>query len=272
MAQSLPLFVTVQGAPFTDIPGDLYIPPDYLEVLLDQFEGPLDLLLYLIRKKNFDLMNLPIGPITEQYLTYLEKFKKTRRDLALEYLVMAGTLIELKSRLLLPPPERVDGEEEEIDPRAQLIARLQAYEQCQRMSDHIDEQPRLDRDFFTFHRCLEKQAMRYRCDTTELHQAYQAVLIKKDRLEPHNLAREAFTLDEARDLLCEQLEMGAISWSDWLASQPPQRQHKRYQITFFLAMLELAKQYTAVILQENCFGPLLLMKAKEAPDELRPLS
>lgn len=266
------LLATVQGAPLTELPDDLYIPADYFEILLEQFEGPLDLLLYLIRKKNFDILNLPVGPITEQYLHYLEKFKKTRRELALEYLVMAATLIELKSRLLLPPIKKEGSDEEEIDPRAALIARLQAYEQCQKLSHHIDELPRIDRDFFTFNRSLEKQPITYICSKEQLYQALQDVLLKQERLEPHALQRESFTVEQACEIVMTHLENGGISWHDWLRTLPAHMRDKQYQITFFLAILELSKQYMTIIFQESCFGPILIMKSKETPYEHQLLS
>lgn len=266
------VLVTVQGAPLTELPDDLYIPADYFEILLEQFEGPLDLLLYLIRKKNFDILNLPIGPITEQYLHYLDKFKRTRRELALEYLVMAATLIELKSRLLLPPVKKHDDDEEDLDPRAALIARLQAYEECQRLSHHLDELPRVDRDFFTFHRTLEAQPITYLCSQHQLHQAMLAVLLKKERLEPHTLSREVFTLEQACEILLSELAHGGISWYDWLKTLPPHMRSKSYQISFFLGILELSKQYTTTIFQENCCGPLLIIKNKEKPYEPELLS
>lgn len=261
------LLVTVQGSPLTELPNDLYIPVDYFEILLEQFEGPLDLLLYLIKKKNFDILNLPVGPITEQYLHYLEKFKRTRRELALEYLVMAAALIELKSRLLLPPVKKEGSDEEEIDPRAALIARLQAYEQCQKLSHHIDELPRVERDFFVFHRSFEQHPITYLCSQQQLYQALQNVLLKQARLEPHTLKRESFTVEQACEIVIAHLENGGISWHDWLRALPSHMRNKHYQITFFLAILELSKQYMAVLFQESCFGPILIMKSQETPYE-----
>jgi segregation and condensation protein A len=139
-------FAVVDGEPLTTLPQDLYIPPYALQVFLEAFEGPLDLLLYLIRRQNIDILDIPIAEITRQYVQYIELMKELQLELAGEYLLMAAMLAEIKSRMLLPRPETVD--EEEDDPRAELVRRLQEYERYKKAAEDIDELPRLERDVF----------------------------------------------------------------------------------------------------------------------------
>ena len=142
--QSELTFAVVGGKPMTQLPLDLYIPPDALEVILEAFEGPLDLLLYLIRRQNLDILDIPIAEITRQYVEYIELMKELQLELAGEYLLMAAMLAEIKSRMLLPRPETADEEEE--DPRAELVRRLQEYERFKKAAEDISELPRVDRD------------------------------------------------------------------------------------------------------------------------------
>ena len=139
-------FAVVQGRPYTELPQDLYIPPDALEVFLDAFEGPLDLLLYLIRRQNLDILDIPIAEITQQYIEYIELLQDLQFELAAEYLVMAAILAEIKSRMLLPKP--AGGEDEEEDPRAELVRRLQEYERFKQAGEELDLLPRLERDIW----------------------------------------------------------------------------------------------------------------------------
>src|SRR5210317_2588308 len=139
-------FALVQGQPITEVPHDLYIPPDALEIILEAFEGPLDLLLYLIRRQNLDILDIPITEITKQYVQYIELMKELQLELAGEYLLMAAMLAEIKSRMLLPRPE--SHEEEEEDPRAELVRRLQEYERYKKAAEDISDLPRLERDVF----------------------------------------------------------------------------------------------------------------------------
>src|SRR5438874_2648006 len=138
-------FAVVNGEPLSQRPRDLYIPPQALEVFLEAFEGPLDLLLYLIRRQNLDILDIPLAEITRQYIQYIELMQELQLELAGEYLVMAATLAEIKSRMLLPRP-KLDGEGEELDPRAELVRRLQEYERFKRAAEDIDTLPRLERD------------------------------------------------------------------------------------------------------------------------------
>src|SRR5512139_3525501 len=144
--EQAPAFAIVNGAPFNQLPEDLYIPPDALEVFLDLFEGPLDLLLYLIRRQNLDIVNIPIAEITRQYIVYIQMMGDLNIELAAEYLVMAALLAEIKSRMLLP--RQAEAEDEEDDPRATLIRRLQEYECIKNAAEQIDELPRVERDIF----------------------------------------------------------------------------------------------------------------------------
>src|SRR3982750_2086340 len=145
------------GEPLFDLPQDLYIPPDALEVFLEAFEGPLDLLLYLIRKQNFNILDIPMASVTRQYLAYIEQIRRTNLELASDYLLMAAMLIEIKSRMLLPPRKTADGKEAE-DPRAELVRRLVEYEQMKQAAGRLDALPLLGRDFLRAHVAIEEAA------------------------------------------------------------------------------------------------------------------
>ena len=152
--QNIEPIAIVKGSAFTELPKDLYIPPEALEVFLEAFEGPLDLLLYLIRRHNLDILDIPIADITRQYMEYVEMMKDLHFELAAEYLVMAATLAEIKSRMLLPRP--VSEDEEEDDPRAELVRRLQEYERFKKAAEDLSELPRMERDNFSVSRSDEK--------------------------------------------------------------------------------------------------------------------
>src|SRR5210317_1982954 len=150
-------FALVQGQPVTEVPHDLYIPPDALEIILEAFEGPLDLLLYLIRRQNLDILDIPITEITEQYIEYIEMLQDMQFELAAEYLVMAAILAEIKSRMLLPRPALDD--DEDSDPRAELVRRLQEYERFKQAAEDLDELPRQDRDFAVTEAFVENKSV-----------------------------------------------------------------------------------------------------------------
>lgn len=197
----------VSGQSIKDIPKDLYIPPDALEVILESFEGPLDLLLYLIRKQDLDILNIPIADITRQYLHYIKLMEAFRFELAAEYLVMAATLAEIKSRMLLPRP-KFDSEEEEIDPRAELVRRLQEYERFKQAAMEIDELPRHNRD--TFDCKLDKNSVQIIAEQPpvsmqELMYAMISVMSRIENFAHHHIMQEPLTLRERMTKILDML-------------------------------------------------------------------
>src|SRR5215469_9126891 len=188
-------FAIVQGEPYTSLPRDLYIPPDALEVFLEAFEGPLDLLLYLIRRQNLDILDIPIAEITRQYVDYIELMRDLRLELAAEYLVMAAILAEIKSRLLLPRPPAEEGVEE--DPRAELVRRLQEYERFKKAAEDIEELPRQERDFALVSAFVPDKAivrLPPPVDLRELLLALKDVLKRAELMGHHAIQREALSV------------------------------------------------------------------------------
>ena len=194
IAQELPLAM-VQGEPVKVMPKDLFIPPEALEVFLESFEGPLDLLLYLIRKQKLDVVDLPIFSITQQYLEYVNLLQGAKVELAADYLVMAATLAEIKSRLLLPRPE-VEQEDEE-DPRAQLIRQLKAYEVIKDAQEKLDELPRMERDVFQAKAIpaanIKPELLPPEVSLTEIARAFSSVLKRIEATESHHVVREVLS-------------------------------------------------------------------------------
>lgn len=252
--------ILVEGKAFDDIPADLYIPPDYLEVFLERFEGPLDLLLYLIRKRNFDLLNLPIVKITKQYLEYLEVIRKRDMDIASEYLVMAATLIQLKSRLLLPRKSD-DGESEDIDPRAELAARLLAYEKTQQAASYLDECERVDRDFLPFAVQLSDKVFEktYHCDKEQLMESYQAVLRHAQITLEHQVEPEKMTVQDGMLFVLEQIESQSCYFHDII----PQMDSVNGVICCFSGLLELAKQRVVKITQHEPLAEIFIQRIEQ---------
>ncbi|MBS1247038.1 MAG: chromosome segregation protein ScpA [Proteobacteria bacterium] len=194
-------FAIVRGEAVTAMPLDLYIPPDALEVILETFEGPLDLLLYLIRKQNLDILDIPIAEITRQYMAYVELMQSARLELAAEYLLMAAMLAEIKSRMLLPRPTETEGEEE--DPRAQLIRRLQEYERYRKAAEDIDDRPRVGREIFlAVVECDDKPVKRVEPNVTlfEMLDAFRSVLQRAEMYRHHRVLMEAGPHGRGRDL------------------------------------------------------------------------
>jgi segregation and condensation protein A len=250
-----PLIVAkVQGEILVEFPLDLYIPPEYLAILLEEFEGPLDLLLYLIRKKNFDIINIPIKDVTQQYLTYLTLMKQKNRDIAIEYLVMAGTLIELKSRMLLPRKSTID-ETEEQDPRLALAERLLAYEKCQQAAEALESLERIDRDFWAFSLPAEELGPTlYHCCIIELKEAYLAIMLRTQQEQNHFVETETLSIREAMVDLLETLNTQKMAFSAFFHKL----KNKNQLIVYFLAILQLAKDMLITLKQEYSFGPIIL--------------
>jgi len=250
--QELP-FAMVYGQAYTEIPQDLYIPPEALEVFLEAFEGPLDLLLYLIRKQNIDILDIPVAEITRQYMGYVELMKVVRLELAAEYLVMAAMLAEIKSRLLLPRPEL--EEDEEHDPRAELIRRLQEYERFKKAAEDIDGLPREGRDFQQAQVEVPEYPSRKphpEVDMQEMLLALSEVLRRADMFESHQVTREALS---TRERMAEVLDRKAGHFVPFV-SLFSASEGKLGVVVTFMAVLELIKEQLVELVQSEPFAPI----------------
>ncbi len=254
-----PAFAIVNGTPFNQLPDDLYIPPDALEVFLDLFEGPLDLLLYLIRRQNLDIVNIPIAQITHQYISYIQLMGELNLELAAEYLVMAALLAEIKSRMLLPRQSEDDNDEE--DPRATLIRRLQEYECIKAASEEIDLLPRAERDIFAIDidvssLNIEQQLPDIRLSDMLL--ALKDVLKRVDQLSHHQITKEALSVRERMATILEYLK----GENSLLFSQLFIRKEGRHGVVVsFLAILELGKEGLIEIIQSEPFTEIRVRSA-----------
>lgn len=244
----------VRGTPFTELPPDLYIPPDALEVFLETFEGPLDLLLYLIKRQNLDILDIPVASITHQYVSYIEMMNEMRIELAAEYLVMAALLAEIKSRMLLPKPKDPDAEEE--DPRAELIRRLQEYERFRTAASDLDRLPRGGRDTFTVRAGLDGIAIetpKPAVDLKELLIAFQEVLKRAEQVAHHHISREPLSVRERMSMILDRLsQRRLLRFSDLFAS----REGRHGAVVAFLAILELCKEGLIEIIQSEPLAEL----------------
>ncbi|GAA6183818.1 MULTISPECIES: segregation and condensation protein A [Alteromonadaceae] len=254
--QPLPL-AFVNGEAMIDKPEDLYIPPDALEVILEAFEGPLDLLLYLIRKQKFDIVNLPVLQITQQYMEYVEVMKEIKLELAAEYLLMAAILAEVKSRLLLP--KRPDAEEDEDDPRAELIRRLQEYEAIKLAAQEIDGLPRMERDLFSASATPNEHVapikIQPEVNLQELVLAFQSVMKKAKAFEHHQIEREVLSTRERMSKILELLDE-----KDYLGFETLffVSEGKAGVVVTFLAILELVKESLVELVQAQPFSQIHL--------------
>ncbi|AKP73122.1 Segregation and condensation protein A [Piscirickettsia salmonis] len=236
----------------TQVPRDLYIPPDALKVFLEAFEGPLDLLLYLIRKQNMDILDIPIAKITAQYMEYIRLMEEVQFELAAEYLVMAAMLAEIKSRMLLPRPETAEGEEE--DPRAELVRRLQEYERFRQAAEEIDELPRLGRDYFQAsadHSVVmanHHQVIKSEIDFNELIAALREVMQRAEMFSSHQIQREALSVRERMGAVLERLNSEKFTPFFALFTLAEGRQGV---VVTFLAILELVKNTLIELVQHE---------------------
>ncbi len=251
--QELP-FATVYGQAVTELPQDLYIPPEALEVFLDAFEGPLDLLLYLIRKQNIDILDIPVAEITKQYMGYVELMKVVRLELAAEYLVMAAMLAEIKSRLLLPRHQ--EDEDEELDPRAELIRRLQEYERFKQAAEGLDGLSRVGRDVYlasaeppTFQSAKAHPDI----DMQELMLALSDVLRRADMFESHQVSRELLSTRERMAEVLDRLRGGQFMPFVALFNAS---EGKLGVVVTFMAVLELVKEQLVDLVQSEPFAPI----------------
>ena len=238
----------VHGQAVLQIPQDLYIPPDALEVILDAFEGPLDLLLYLIRRQNLDILDIPVAEITRQYVDYIGVMQEMRFELAAEYLVMAAILAEIKSRMLLPRPVSEEGDEG--DPRAELVRRLQEYERFKQAAEDLDTLPRQDRDTTPVHAFVpERAAVRLPppVDMREMLLALYDVLKRADLYTGHAIKRDALSVGQRMGDLLTRLEDGKFHRFESMFTP---EEGKQGVLVTFLAVLELAKEQLLDIVQE----------------------
>ncbi|MDD2724181.1 MAG: segregation/condensation protein A [Methylovulum sp.] len=262
IAPESPAFAIVNGTPFNLLPDDLYIPPDALEVFLELFAGPLDLLLYLIRKQNLDIINIPIAQITQQYMAYIQLMGDMKIELAADYLVMAAWLAEIKSRMLLPrPPE---AEDEEDDPRAALIRRLQEYETIKYAAEALEALPRMERDFF----CVDVDTATIDVEQSfpeiemgELLLAFKAVLKRAEQLSHHAITKEALSVRERMSTILESLKGPDSRLFTELFAR---REGRHGVVVSFLAILELGKEGLIEIIQSEPFAELRVRASQTA--------
>ena len=253
--QEMPLAL-VHGQPMLQIPQDLYIPPDALEVILEAFEGPLDLLLYLIRRQNLNILDIPVAEITRQYVSYISVMQELRFELAADYLVMAAILAEIKSRLLLPRPPLEEGLED--DPRADLVRRLQEYERYRKAAEDIDELPRMERDTSTAHAFVPELKVEREPPTVEMRELLVAlvdVLKRADLFTKHAIRREPLSVRQRMGEVLECLADGQFHDFSALLSH---EQGRLGVVVNFLAILELAKEQLLEIVQETQSSPIYL--------------
>jgi segregation and condensation protein A len=246
-------FAIVQGQPLLTLPQDLYIPPDALEIFLDTFEGPLDLLLYLIKRQNLDILDIPIAQITDQYMEYVELMKDLRLELAAEYLVMAALLAEIKSRMLLPRPAEA---EEEEDPRADLVRRLQDYERFKQAAQDLDALPRLERDHYLVQALVppgHRRLIPPEVDLNEVLLALRDLLARADLFTSHKVEKESLSLRERMTIVLAKLQgMGFVPFVHLFELH----EGRAGLVVSFLAVLELIKSATIELVQAEPFAPI----------------
>jgi segregation and condensation protein A len=257
-------FAVVEGQPVTEMPRDLYIPPQALEVFLEAFEGPLDMLLYLIRRQGLDILDIPIAEITRQYMRYIELMQVLQLELAGEYLLMAATLAEVKSRMLLP---RIASEDaaDESDPRAELVRRLQEYERFKRAAEGIDHMPRLDRDTWIASADLvDRKIVRIPPQVTlqEMLSAFQEVLSRSNMFAHHHIQREPLSV---RQRMTEVLSsLTTSTFVDFVQLFRPEEGRRGVTVTF-VAVLELLREGLIEIVQAEAYAPLHVRLGNPAP-------
>lgn len=251
--QEMP-FAIVQGTPYTRLPKDLYIPPDALEVFLaEAFEGPLDLLLYLIKRQNLDILDIPIAEITRQYMGYVDLMKDLRLELAAEYLVMAAMLAEIKSRMLLPRPEEAQDED---DPRAELVRRLQEYERFKQVAEDMDALPRSDRDTPPVELAvpdLKIVKLPPRVDIRDLAMALKDVFERASNFAHHHVRLEPLSVRERMTVVLKNVTPGGFTEFTTLFNP---KEGRAGVVVTLLAVLELLKQSLIELVQTEVFGPI----------------
>jgi segregation and condensation protein A len=247
------------GEPLFALPQDLYIPPDALEVFLEAFEGPLDLLLYLIRKQNFNILDIPMFSVTKQYLVYVDQIRKRNLELAAEYLLMAAMLIEIKSRMLLPPKKVAEGEEAE-DPRAELVRRLLEYEQMKLAAARLNALPQAGRDYLKASIFIEQSLQPRFPDVhlVDLQEAWRDILKRAKLVQHHKISRAELSVREHMSMVLKKLQgRRFVGFEDLFEPEAGQA----VLVVTFIAMLELAKETLIEITQAEAFAPIYVRLA-----------
>ena len=247
------------GEPLFAMPQDLYIPPDALEVFLEAFEGPLDLLLYLIRKQNFNILDIPMLSVTRQYLVYVDQIRKRNLELAAEYLLMAAMLIEIKSRMLLPPKKVAEGQEPE-DPRAELVRRLIEYEQMKLAAARLNALPQFGRDFLKAEITIEQSLVPRFPDVniSDLQDAWRDILKRAKLVQHHKITREELSVREHMGMVLRRLQGQRFVGFEDLFDPASGSQ---VLVVTFIALLELAKETLIEITQAEAFAPIYVRLA-----------
>jgi segregation and condensation protein A len=247
------------GEPLFAMPQDLYIPPDALQVFLEAFEGPLDLLLYLIRKQNFNILDIPMAAVTRQYLVYVDEIRSTNLELAAEYLLMAAMLIEIKSRMLLPPKKVADGQEPE-DPRAELVRRLLEYEQIKLAAHQLNEIPQYGRDFLRAQVYVEQALQPRFPDVTvvDLQEAWRDIVKRAKLVQHHVISREELSVREHMSIVLRKLQGQKFVEFEHLFE--PARGMPVLVVTF-IALLELSKEGLIDVTQAEAYAPIYVRLA-----------
>ncbi|MEO7953327.1 MAG: ScpA family protein [Polaromonas sp.] len=247
------------GEPLFAMPKDLYIPPDALQVFLEAFEGPLDLLLYLIRRQNFNILDIPMAAVTRQYLAYVDEIRATNLELAAEYLLMAAMLIEIKSRMLLPPKKSAEGQEAE-DPRAELVRRLLEYEQIKLAAHRLNEVPQYGRDFLRAQVHVE-QSLQPRfpeVSVVELQDAWREIVKRARLIQHHVISREELSVREHMSIVLRKLQGRKFLEFEELFDAS---RGMAVLVVTFIALLELAKECLLEITQAESFAPIYVRLA-----------
>ena len=256
--EAMPHVAKIYGERLIQLPLDLYIPPDALEVFLEAFEGPMDLLLYLIRKQNLDVLDIAMAPLTRQYLEYVEAARAKNLELAADYLVMAAMLIEIKSRMLLPRPPSVAGEEE--DPRAELVRRLLEYEQMKKAARKLDELPQEGRDVLAVSVWIERSVTERmpQVNAQDLAEAWRSLLHRARLSAHHHVTREQLSVREYMTLILRQLnEAGMREFTELFDTT----RGAPILVVTFIALLELVREALVEITQSECFAPIYVKLA-----------
>ena len=247
------------GEPLFKMPQDLYIPPDALEVFLEAFEGPLDLLLYLIRKQNFNILDIPMAGVTKQYLSYVDEIRNHNLELAAEYLLMAAMLIEIKSRMLLPAKKTVDGKEPE-DPRAELVRRLLEYERMKLAAHKIDSLPTFGRDYLRAQVIIEQSLVPRFPDVhvVDLQEAWRDILRRAKLIQHHKISRAELSVREHMSMVLKRLQGRKFVEFEELFDPS---QGTQVLVVTFIAMLELGKETLIEITQAEAYAPIYVRLA-----------
>ncbi len=253
--------ILVNGRPLEKLPDDLFIPPEALEIFLETFQGPLDLLLYLIRKQNLDILDIPVALITRQYMEYVELMRQFRLDLASEYLVMAATLAEIKSRMLLPRPNDAEEGDEE-DPRAALIRRLQEYERFSQAAREMGDRPRLERELYLVNAEFEDPSpapVEARASLSDLVVAFRAVLERSELNQHYGVGHELLSVREKMTSILDRVQQGGFLRFEELFDPAEGRLGL---VVCFMAILELCRDHMLVVVQNESFAPIHLKRVE----------